>query len=59
MIYFWLHWVFLAECRLSLLVVSRGHSCWRCAGYSLGWLILPEVRGLLTGVASLAVEHRP
>ena len=25
-IYFWLHWVFIAACRLSLVAVSRGYS---------------------------------
>ena len=42
-IYFWLCWVFIAACRLSLLVVSRGYS-------------LVAMRGLLTVVAFLAVE---
>ena len=26
LLYFWLHWVFVASCRLSLIVASRGHS---------------------------------
>ena len=43
--YFWLHWVFDATCRLSL--VASG-------GYSLG-----VVRGLLIAAASLVAEHRP
>ena len=43
--YFWLHWVFDATCRLSL--VASG-------GYSLG-----VVRGLLIAAASLVAEHWP
>ena len=33
-IYFWLHWVFIAACRLSLVVVSGGFSC--CRARALG-----------------------
>ena len=43
-IYFWLHWVFTAACRLSLAVASRGYS-----------LVL--VHGLLIAVAPLVAEH--
>ena len=43
-IYFWLHWVFFAACRLSLVVASGGYS-------SL------QLRGLLIAVALLVVEH--
>ena len=39
-IYFWLHWVFIAACRLSLVVASRGYSSLWCAGFSLWWLLL-------------------
>ena len=43
LIYFWQHWVFIAACRLSVVVASRSYS-------SLNeWL--------LTEVASLVVEH--
>ena len=38
-IYLWLHWVFFAMCRLSLVVVSGGYSSLRCAGFSLRWLL--------------------
>ena len=31
-IYFWLHWVFIAARRLSLVVASRGYSLLRCTG---------------------------
>ena len=41
----WLHWVFVAVCRLFLVAVNRGSS-----------LVL--VLGLLITVASLVVEHR-
>ena len=43
-IYFWLHWVFIAVCGLSLVVVNEGYS-------------LAAVHGLLTVVAS-PVAHR-
>ena len=43
-IYFWLRWVFIAACRLSLVAASGG-------------LLFVAVHGLLTAVASLVVEH--
>ena len=39
-IYFWLHWVFIAESRLSLVVSSEGYFSLWCAGFSLQWLLL-------------------
>ena len=39
-IYFWLRWVFIAECGLSLVAASGGYSSLRCAGFSLRWLLL-------------------
>ena len=39
-IYFWLHWVFIAVCGLSLVVASGGYSSLWCAGFSLQWLLL-------------------
>ena len=41
-IYFWLRWVFVAVCGLSLVVVSRDYSL---------------LHGLLIVVASLVVDH--
>ena len=43
--YFWLRWVFVAACELSLVAVSEGYS-------------LVAVHALLTEVASLVEEHR-
>ena len=43
--YFWLHWFFVAACRLSLVVVIRGYSSLRCAGFSLQWLLLLQSTG--------------
>ena len=43
-IYFWLHWVFVAARRLSLVVASGGYSSLRCTGFSFV-------------VASLVAEH--
>ena len=44
-IYFWLHWVFVAACGLSLVAVSRGYSSLQCAGFSLRWLLLLRSTG--------------
>ena len=44
-IYFWLCWVFVAVCKLSLVVESRGYSLLRCAGFSLRWLLLLRSTG--------------
>ena len=38
--YFWLCWVFIAACGLSLVAASRGYSSLWCAGFSLQWLLL-------------------
>ena len=43
-LYFWLHWVFVAVCGLSLVAASRGYSL--------------VVLRLLTVVASLVLEQR-
>ena len=45
-IYFWLHWVFVAECGLSLVVASGGYSSLRCVGFSLRWLLSVAEHGL-------------
>ena len=37
---FWLHWVFIAVCGLSLVVESGGYFSLWCAGFSLRWLLL-------------------
>ena len=44
-IYFWLHWVFIAACGLSLVVASRGYSSLQCTGFSLQWLLLLRSMG--------------
>ena len=44
-VYFWLCWVFVAACGLSLMAASRDHS-------------LVVMCGLLIVVASLVAEHR-
>ena len=43
--YFWLCWVFVAACGLSLVAVSGGYSSLRCAGFSLRWLLLLQSMG--------------
>ena len=43
--YFWLHWVFVAVCGLSLVAASGGYSSLRCAGSSLQWLLLLQSTG--------------
>ena len=42
---FWLCWVFIVVCRLSLVVVSGGYSSLWCAGFSLWWLLLLRSMG--------------
>ena len=37
--FFWLHWVFVAACGLSLVAASRGYSSLRCTDL-LRWLLL-------------------
>ena len=44
-IYFWLHWVFVAVRRLSLVASSGGYSSLQCAGFSLQWLLLLRSTG--------------
>ena len=39
-IYFWLHWVFVAVHGLSLVAGSRGYSSLQCTGLSLRWRLL-------------------
>ena len=41
---FWLHWVFVAVLRVSLVVVSRGYFWLQCACFSLWWLLIEEHR---------------
>ena len=38
-IHFWLPWVFVAVCRLSLVAERVGSCPSRCAGFSLQWLL--------------------
>ena len=44
-IYFWLRWVFIAVCGLSLVAVSGGYSSLWCTGFSLRWLLLLRSTG--------------
>ena len=44
-IYFWLHWVFIAACGLSLVMASGGYSSLQYAGFSLQWLLLLQNTG--------------
>ena len=61
-IYFWLHWVFVAVCRLPLVAVSEGYSLLWCAGFSLRWLLLLQSTGSrhagFSSCGSWALEHR-
>ena len=56
--YFWLCWVFVYVCRLSLAAASGGHSSSRCTGFSLSWLLLLWSTGS-TRAGSVAVAHGP
>ena len=53
---YWLHWVFVAAHRLSLVVASRGCSLLRCTGFSLRWLLLLRSTGSRR-VGSVVVAH--
>ena len=44
-VYFWLHWVFFAAHRLSLVAASGDYSSLRCMGFSLQWLLLLQSMG--------------
>ena len=44
-VYFWLHWVFIAKWRPSLVSVSRSCSLLGCTGFSLWWLLLLQSMG--------------
>ena len=61
LIYFWLHWVFVAVRGRSLVVASRGYSLLWCAGFSLWWLLLWSTGSRRAGFSSCgsrALEHR-
>ena len=44
-IYFWLLWVFVAACGLSLVAVSGVYFSMQCVGFSLWWLLLLQGTG--------------
>ena len=46
-VYFWLHWVFVAACRLSLVTVREVCSLVMCADFPLLWLLLLQSTGLV------------
>lgn len=62
--FFWLHWIFVAARRPSLVAVSGGYSLFWCAGFSMRWPVLLQSTGSKhTGFGSCsvwvqAVEHR-
>ena len=43
--FYWLRWVFVAACGLSLVAASRGYSLLQCMGFSLRWLLLLRSTG--------------
>ena len=45
LIYFWLHWVFIAAHELSLVVASGSYCSLHRAGFSLQWLLLLQSMG--------------
>ena len=51
--FFWLHWVFIAVCGLSLVVASRSYSSLQCVGFSCcrAWALGTQ--------ASVVVARRP
>ena len=55
--YFWLRWVFVATCGLSLVAASGGYSSLLCAGFSSWWLLLLQSTGSrLTGFSSCSTR---
>ena len=54
--YFWLLWVFIAACSLSLVAASRGYFSLRYVGFSLRWLLLLGSPGSRY-VGSVVVTH--
>ena len=52
-IYLWLQWVFIAVCRFSLVVASRGYSSLQCTGLSLWWLPLQSTGSWVLGLQQL------
>ena len=58
-IYFWLHWVFVAAHRLSLVVGIGGYSSLWCVGFSLRWLLLLQSTGSRrAGLSSCGTQAR-
>ena len=61
-IYFWLHWVFVAACGISLVAASGGYSLLQCTGISLLWLLLLRSTGSrgvgFSSCGSRALERR-
>ena len=55
-IYFWLFWVFVAVCGLSLATASEGYSWMQCLGFSLRWLLLLQAQALGTRASVLVAR---
>ena len=55
-IYFWLRWVFVAACGLSVVAASGDYSWLQWAGFSLWWLLLLRSMGSRC-VGSVVVAH--
>ena len=56
-IYFWLCWVFIATCRLSLVAANRGNSLVEVRAFLIAMASVVEP-GLQGSGASVVVEHR-
>ena len=63
-LFIWLRWVFVAACRLSLVVASWGYSSLRCGGFSccgaraVGTQASVVVAHGLSSCGLRALEHR-
>ena len=55
---FWLPWVLIAVCGLSLVVARGGWSSLQCSGFSLRWLLSVVERRLQGARASVVGAHR-
>ena len=55
-IYFWLRWVIIAACGISLKCCSWGYSWLRCPGFSLQWLLFLGSTGSRLGPQQLQLK---
>ena len=56
-LFFWLHWVFVATCGFSLVSASGGYSSLQFTGFSLWWrLLLQSTGSRVQGLSSCSAQ---